>query len=200
MAHTVSIPAGSNTLMSMLFDQRGQRKYLTPAQRIEFLRAAQSAPGLVLTFCSTLGFTGCRLSEALALTARRVDQEAGILFFESLKKRKRGIFRGVPVPPNLLETLASVHHLPTSGDERLWRWSRTTAYRRVKEVMKAAGIHGACATPKGVRHSFGILAVMSGVPLNLVQKWLGHSRLATTAIYTDAIGNEEQEIARRMWR
>jgi hypothetical protein len=38
------------------------------------------------------------LSEALALTADRVDLVAGVLVFESLKKRRSGIFRSVPVP------------------------------------------------------------------------------------------------------
>ena len=65
--------------------------------------------------------------------------------------------------------------------------------------MNAAAIQGLCASPKGVRHGFGIKAVTSEVPLNMTQKWLGHARLATTAIYTDAIGPEEQEIAKRMW-
>jgi Cro/C1-type helix-turn-helix DNA-binding protein len=32
---------------------------------------------------------------------------------------------------------------PDLAVERLWRWSRTTAWRRVKEVMAAAGIFGA---------------------------------------------------------
>ena len=38
-----------------------------------------------------------------------------------------------------------------------------------------------------------------GVPLNLVQRWLGHASMATTAIYLDALGEEEREIAARMW-
>jgi integrase/recombinase XerD len=33
----------------------------------------------------------------------------------------------------------------------------------------------------------------------MVQKWLGHAALETTAIYADAIGEEEQTIASRMW-
>ena len=40
---------------------------------------------------------------------------------------------------------------------------------------------------------------MSGVPLNMLQKWLRHAQLSTTAIYADAVGKEEQDIARRMW-
>jgi integrase len=69
----------------------------------------------------------------------------------------------------------------------------------VKEVMDAAGIHGLYATPKGVRHGFGIKATTSEVPLNMTQKWMGHARIETTAVYTNAVGPEEQRIAERMW-
>jgi integrase len=185
--------------MMQLFDAAGRRKYLTPAQRQAFLRAAEQAPREVFTFCATLTHGGCRISEALALTAPRVDRSAGQLVFESLKKRRKGVFRAVPVPGDFLETLGTVHDLDAPGDRRLWNWSRTTAWRRVREVMDAASIQGLCATPKGVRHGFGIKAVTAEIPLNLTQKWLGHARLATTAIYTNAIGPEEQKIAKRMW-
>ena len=182
-----------------LYDRAGRRKYLTPAERQQFLRAAESAPWSVRTFCATLAHTGCRISEALALTAARVDVGSGVLVFESLKKRRKGIYRAVPVPPAFLETLETAHDLGALGNARLWDWSRTTGWRRVREVMNAAALQGLCATPKGVRHAFGIKAVTSKVPLNMTQKWLGHARLATTAIYADAIGPEEQEIAERMW-
>ena len=52
---------------------------------------------------------------------------------------------------------------------------------------------------QGLRHGFGVAAVSAGIPLNLVQKWLGHAQLTTTAIYADAVGEEEQSIAARMW-
>jgi len=47
-------------------------------------------------------------------------------------------------------------------------------------------------------------AVSTGIPLNLVQQWLGHALLTTTAIYADAVradavGAEEKDIARTMW-
>ncbi len=54
-------------------------------------------------------------------------------------------------------------------------------------------------SPKGLRHGFGVAAVQAGIPLNMVQKWLGHAQLSTTAIYADAVGAEEQDIAARMW-
>jgi integrase/recombinase XerD len=131
----------------------GARKYLTTGERDAFLRAAEQADRQVRTLCMTLAFAGCRLSEALALTVDRVDLVAGLLVLESLKKRRSGIYRAVPVPPALLEALDLVH---------------------------------------GIRE-------LQGLPLNSVQKWLGHAQLTTTAIYADAVGEEEQSIAARMW-
>jgi integrase/recombinase XerD len=92
-----------------LYTADGTRKYLTAGERDAFLREAERADRPVRTLCMTLAYAGCRLSEALALTADRVDLAAGVLVFESLKKRCTGIFRNVPVPPALLDTIDMVH-------------------------------------------------------------------------------------------
>jgi integrase len=185
----------------------GARKYLTTGERAAFLRQADIADRPVRTLCLTLAYAGCRLSEALALTADRVDLAAGVLTIESLKKRRSGVFRSVPVPPALLDTLDMVHGIrerQTSRGKgrgaRLWPWSRMTGWRAVHAVMAAAGLDGVHASPKGLRHGFGVAAVTAGIPLNMVQKWLGHAQLSTTAIYADAVGAEEQDMAQRMWR
>ncbi len=60
-------------------------------------------------------------------------------------------------------------------------------------------VEGPKASPEGLRHGFGVAAVQAGIPLNMVQKWLGHAQLPTTAIYADAMEEEEQAIAERMW-
>ena len=184
----------------------GARKYLTTGERDAFLRAAEQADRQVRTLCMTLAFAGCRLSEALALTVDRVDLVAGLLVLESLKKRRSGIYRAVPVPPALLEALDLVHGIRELQGRRgkgrgvrLWPWSRMTGWRAVHAVMAAGGLDGPHASPKGLRHGFGVAAVSAGIPLNLVQKWLGHAQLTTTAIYADAVGEEEQSIAARMW-
>ena len=184
----------------------GARKYLTTGEREAFLREAELADRQVRTLCMTLAYAGCRLSEALALTADRVDLAAGVLVFASLKKRRTGIYRNVPVPPALLEALNLVHGIRElqarrgkGRGERLWPWSRMTGWRTVHAVMQVARLDGPHASPKGLRHGFGVTAVCAGIPLNLVQKWLGHAQLTTTAIYADAVGAEEKDIARRMW-
>jgi len=188
-----------------LYDPQGARKYLTADERARFLAAAHRAPRETRTLCLALAYSGCRLSEALNLTADRVDFENGALVFESLKKRRAGRYRAVPVPAKVLDALDLVHDVKAAqrraqaGAIRLWPWSRVTGWRRITQVMDDAGLDGLQATPKGLRHGFGVAAVNAGIPLNLVQKWLGHAQLSTTAIYADAVGAEEQAIAARMW-
>ena len=65
--------------------------------------AATKAPREVRTFCGVLHATGCRIPEALAPTAERVDPAGRVVVFESLKKRRRDVYRAVPVPPAQLE-------------------------------------------------------------------------------------------------
>jgi integrase/recombinase XerD len=184
-----------------LYTSAGQRKYLTPAERGRFLEAAHACPRADLrTLCLTLAYTGCRISEALALTAGLIERDAGFIAIRSLKKRTHAvIFREVPVPLELFGVLDKVHHLEDRS-AKLWSLSRCRAWHLVKGIMCEAGITaGPHATPRGLRHSFGLHAIRSGVPLNLVQRWLGHASMHTTAIYLQAIGNEEREIAARMW-
>jgi integrase len=88
-----------------LFDAEGRRLYLTEEERRAFVAAAARAPREVRTFCAVLHATGCRVSEALALTVERVDLSGRVVVFESLKKRRSGVYRAVPVPPELLDTL-----------------------------------------------------------------------------------------------
>jgi len=194
---------------AQLFDAQGRRLYLTGEERAAFLAAAARAPRQVRTFCGLLHFTGCRLSEALAVTPRRVDLAGQAVVFETLKKRRSGIYRGVPVPESYLDTLDMVHGLrerltrPEGPllDAPLWPWSRTTGYRRVTEVMAAAGIaDGPHRCPKGLRHSYGVAAISAAVPLNMLRKWMGHAQIETTAIYANALGAEQRSIAARMWK
>jgi integrase/recombinase XerD len=184
-----------------LYTAAGQRKYLTAAERTRFMEAALACSRAELrTLCLTLAYTGCRISEALGLTLDRVEREAGFIAIRSLKKRNRAVvIREVPVPAELFRALDEVHRLEDRS-ARLWPISRSGAWQLVKGIMREAAVpEGAHMTPKGLRHSFGIHAIRSGVPLNLVQRWLGHASMTTTAIYLQALGDEEREIAAKMW-
>ena len=189
-----------------LFDPDGRRKYLTADERESFLSASEKAPREVRTLCLALAYTGCRISETLALTADRVNLAANTIIFETLKKRRKGVYRAVPVPPAVIDALNLAHAIREvqngkdgGAGQLLWPFSRTSAWRYVQQVLNRAGLKGPQASPKGLRHGFGVQAVSAGIPLNLVQKWLGHAQLSTTAIYADAVGAEEHQIMEKMW-
>jgi integrase/recombinase XerD len=188
-----------------LFGPSGSRKYLNTAERSRFVAAAYSAQDEVRLFCLVLRWSGARISEMLALTPASFDIESGVISIETLKRRKRGVVRQVPLPEELLRDLDRVFQFslwqsdPQLAGRPIWRWSRTTAWRRVKAVMKAAKVSGTPAMPKGLRHGFGVNAFQSNVPPHLVQRWLGHASLRTTAIYADVMGPEERAFAARMW-
>ena len=65
--------------------------------------------------------------------------------------------------------------------------------------MREAGLAENLCKPKALRHAFAVEAGQKGIPLNIVQRWLGHARIETTAIYANAIGDEERNLARKAW-
>lgn len=188
-----------------LYDGSGARKYLTETERAAFMAAAKREAPMVETFCLALAYTGARISEVLALTPERIDPAAGVIVVETLKKRKKGVFRAIPVPDEFFVRLEAVHGIsalqadPAKRTTRLWPSSRTAAWGRVKRIMRTAGIAPARAMPKALRHAFGVGGTTAGVPLNLIQRWMGHSSIATTAIYANAVGEEERRLAGLMW-
>ena len=203
--HTPQLGKSRPMLAQTLFDRRGNRKYLTAAERRAVAIAALRMAPPIATFLLTLLHTGARISELLAVTPERVDRANGVIVFETLKRRRRGIYRAVPVPSELLSQLDAVHHVdaarsdPARYNQPLWDWGRTTAWKQVKFVMRTANINEALAMPRAARHAFGVNAVQSAVALNVVQRWMGHARIETTAIYADVIGKEEQALAQRTW-
>lgn len=182
-----------------MFDPRGGRKYLNRTERRRLLAAIGHEPDVSLrAFCLTLYYTGCRISEALNLTVGRVDLAQRWLVFETLKRRRHGVFRSVPIPDRLCALMRPLLE-GAAPAARVWPFSRATAYRKVKRFMHEAGVSGTMAAPKGMRHSMAVTSLEHGVPITTVRRWLGHARLETTALYLEVSGPEERKLAKRLW-
>ena len=178
-----------------LYDTAGNRLYLNAEERAAFLAVAWRKPARDRTLCETLLFTGCRPSELLEITPARVDLSGGTITIRSLKKRKDAsgsskiVYRSVPVPSDYLDTLNTAHGIREAQKSRkqasapIWPLSRVRVWQIVKGIMIEAGIPDAPhRSPKGLRHGFGINATVNGIPLHMLQKWMGHAQLSTTAI------------------
>lgn len=187
------------TKEGQLFDRDGNRKYLNSNERMRFYRGALKIddPGR-RSFALTVFYTGCRISEALALTASSIDHDEKVLVLRTLKQRDKTRFRAIPIPDELLDDLGQQCEgfLP---DERLWSFCRTTGWKVIKACMASSALSGIKATPKGLRHGFAVACVLGDVPLPTVQRFLGHSELQTTGIYLQFAGEDERALASRIW-
>ena len=186
----------------------GKRKYLTLEEQERFLLATSELERPeVRTFCDTLAFTGCRISEALALTPERIDLSAKAVIFQTLKQRGKIRFRSVPIPAQHLEALLMVHNIRKAQKSKsvatktakLWDFKRAMASRHVAAVMGAASIEGAHACPKGLRHGFGVRMAQKTRNPRLVQKLMGHTKMENTAIYMDLVGEEAHAEVMAAW-
>lgn len=177
-----------------------ERKYLTEAEINGFLTEARNHGVKTWTLCWLMIETGFRISEALELNIKNIDFGSKYITVRCLKKRAKIVYRTVPVSDHLIEHLLDFSRSVHMGRRGMfWEWTRMTAYRHIISVMNAAHIEGSYANPRGLRHSFGVHAIQSGVPINIVQRWLGHADLKTTSVYTNIVGPEERSIAERMW-
>jgi integrase len=186
-----------------LYSPAGDRKYVNQAERRRINATARHLKRSRMLFVMLLMLTGARLSEVLALTAASFQLESGCVSIRTLKRR-RPVMREVPLPPWLIDALEAQFRISQRQETaeigaRLWPFTRWTAWRLIKQVMARSGISGAKACPRGLRHGFGVGGAQAGIPITPLQRWLGHARLTTTAIYLEVSGPEERAIAARWW-
>jgi integrase len=194
-----------------LFDQEGNRKYLTQEERSRFYNSIEKALSKPQdrekrTFALLLYYSGCRISEGLATTYKKIDYSVQGVVFETLKRRKK-IHRFVPLPHSFLVKLDDVHRVKdfqagrTEGKstDRIWSFGRTTAWKAIIKVMATADIEGIQATPKGLRHSFAIKHQLLKTPETMTAQWLGHADTSMMAVYGRAVGAEDRELASKLW-
>lgn len=203
----IDVQNAPSRLMSLYAVGNGavaERKYLNLDERHRVLAAASTLAARPALFALTLAWTGARVSEVLALTPCSFQIAQSLVSIVTLKRRRWSV-REVPLPPDLMRSLDREFSLQMAqqdrqhGDARLWPMNRVTAWRHIKRVMNLAGVSGRPSCPRGLRHAFGVGTVQAGVPITLLQKWMGHARLSTTGIYAAVSGPEEIALAKKFW-
>jgi integrase len=187
------------------YDSQGERKYLNQAERQRVIEAFARLEREKALYALTLAWTGARVSEVLDLRAHAFELDECWVAIRTLKRRHL-VVREVPLPRTLMDDLERHFGLrekqrnPELAAARLWTFCRVTAWRFMRRAMRGAGVVGVAGCPRGLRHAFAVGALQAGVPLHLVQRWLGHARMSTTSTYANVSGTEEREFAARFWR
>ncbi len=134
----------------------------------------------------TLLFTGARVSEFVAIRVEDVYPEEHAI---RILKGKGGKQRSVPILPALAQELRT--HLSERRAGFLFETRSATGLtaRRVQQIVRetaaAAGITKA-VHPHLLRHTVAQHLLDGGMPLEEVQRFLGHSRITTTQIYAQS--------------
>jgi site-specific recombinase XerD len=139
---------------------------------------------------------GLRLGELLQVQVGAIDRSRMVVLVRQGKGRKD---RLVPLSPRLLEELRAYWR---SHRPRAWLFPNraqdgplhaATVQRRFRRAARRAGLTKP-ATMHTLRHSFATHLLEAGVDVLTVQKLLGHSQLATTALYLHLRGEHFRRI------
>ena len=141
---------------------------------------------------------GLRISEALSLAERDLDPGRGALLVRNGKGGKRrevGMdeWGWEQLRPWLesrsrmpIGTLFCVINGPTCGRP----WSGPAARTQLRRLALDAGVRRRFA-PHQLRHAHAVEMAREGVPLNVIQRQLGHADLGVTSVYLQGIDNTE---------
>jgi site-specific recombinase XerD len=141
---------------------------------------------------------GLRIQEALALAEHELDHRRGSILVRSGKgghRREVGMDEWgweqlrpwlnarleLPVGP-----LFCIIDGPTGGRP----WSGAALRSEFRRLAARAGVRRRFA-PHQLRHAHALELAREGVPLNIIQRQLGHANFGTTSIYLQGIDPEE---------
>jgi integrase/recombinase XerD len=154
-----------------------ERKLIAHAYRVQGTR------GLLI---KTLFQTGTRVSEFVNITADEVFFEEQMML---ISKAKGGKSRYVPILPQLAQELRT--HLGHRTTGYLFETVRNTPYspRRIQQIIKETAAEAQISKrvyPHLLRHSVATMLLERGMPIEQIQKFLGHTKLETTQIYAES--------------
>jgi integrase/recombinase XerD len=169
----------------------GRRRTVDRLDRFEVERLVQAAyrtrsrHGLMI---KTLFVTGARVSEFVQVRVEDLHLDSDPPRIH-LVHAKAGATRYVPILPSLAQELRT--HLQARRRGYLFESNRHTRYavRTVQTMVAACAREAGIAKqvyPHLLRHSIATILLDSGqMPIDQVQKYLGHQRLSTTQIYAE---------------
>jgi integrase/recombinase XerD len=167
----------SRTRVVARLSREEERQLIAHAYRVQGTR------GLLI---KTLFQTGARVSEFVNIKANEVFFEEQMIL---ISKAKGGKSRYVPILPQLAQELRT--HLGHRTIGYLFETVQQTQYssRRIQQIIKETAADAQISKrvyPHLLRHSVATTLLERGMPIEQIQKFLGHAKLETTQIYAES--------------
>src|SRR5712692_725011 len=161
---------------------------------IQFAYRDTGERGLLI---KTLFQTGARVSEFVNIKVEDFFLDEAMLL---IAKGKGGKSRYVPILPELAQELRTYLGIRTMG--YLFETNRHLPYspRRIQQIVKATAAKAKIKKrvyPHLLRHSVATTLLERGMPIEQIQKFLGHAKLETTQVHAEATPEMIKESYRR---
>jgi integrase/recombinase XerD len=176
------------------------RKYLKESEIDRLLEAAKTPRDKLII--KLLYETGMRSNELTQLRIEDIDYEINEITIQTAKAHKEG--RKVPLlTDSTIQRLKTYIGNRTSGPIFYSQRGQPINNRTLRHVIeycgKRAGLQRDKCHPHILRHSHAVHSLKSGIDLRTLQSNLGHSNIATTAIYTGMDLEDRKAQYRKKW-
>jgi integrase len=161
---------------------RLSNRIIAPDDLKLILKTAMTNEPIFGTYLTIAAWTGCRRTEILGLQWQNINFKTKMMTVTG-KGMGGGTDRDVPMMPPVVKILK-----PLKQDEgRVFPpWHPDTPTHKFVETVRACGVK---ARLHDLRHSAVTYMLKSGIPIQVVQKIVGHAELATTEIYTHVLND-----------
>ncbi len=149
--------------------------------------------------------TGGRIDEVLQISPADINLATNTVRMITLKQGKdkrtglpREKYRIIPMHPELRDIYMQYlleNSIRQDSHDLLFPMKRQVVDLYLKKIQNETGIR---IHAHKFRHTFAVKAIMDGVPLNVLQQWMGHSSVFTTSIYTQITGMDTSEFMERV--
>ncbi|WFE92657.1 tyrosine-type recombinase/integrase (plasmid) [Roseibium porphyridii] len=179
------------------------RDTLTAQEERTLLRSLHTAPPQDALLLELYYYSGCRVSEALKLRRYHLDSKRCLVVFKTLKqttgKYARAlapspVYREVPIPRHVMKRLLAID---VADDELLFDIHRTTALRRLKDIMHDAKIPAKLANIRALRHCYCERGIRRDVDKRIRDALMGHRPSGKDKSSNDHYGNPRGRDLRR---
>lgn len=127
-----------------------------------------------------LANTGMRRGEALAARKDWLMADRALNIQSTGEERtKSGEWRSIPLSVGAREALQALAQI-VAGPYILPRVHKVVMSHAAAKCIARAGLGGSLHT---LRHTYGSTLAMAGVPLRVIQRYMGHAHVSTTEIY-----------------
>lgn len=168
----------------LLKEPIGKVYYWTKSELKRLLGAASGPNFIILSVCGSFGL---RAAEIEHLECSDIDFENGLLYVRHKANwnPKTMRARSIPIPAHQVKVLKKFckesrdGYVLTGGGAK-GRCTLAVYQTLFYRFTKAQGLPGDI---RKLRHTYASHCREAGVPLDVLQQWLGHARLQTTMIY-----------------